>query len=49
MSEDVNQITDQVIDEAQVLTYLRFSRCRIGLLMNLPATMLLRGLNGFAL
>jgi len=34
---------------AQVLTYLRFSRCRIGLLLNFRSTVLTRGLRCFAL
>ena len=34
---------------AQVLTYLKFSHCRIGLLMNFHSTILTRGLKRLAL
>ncbi len=37
------------VHEAQVLTYLKFSRCRIGLLLNFRATILTRGLKRLAL
>ena len=37
------------VHEAQVLTYLKFSRCRIGLLMNFRSTLLARGLKRLAL
>ena len=37
------------VHEAQVLTYLRFTGCRIGLLMNFRSTMLTRGLKRLAL
>lgn len=42
---------DALLDthEAQLLTYLRFSRCRIGLLLNFRATILTRGLKRLAL
>lgn len=37
------------VHEAQLLTYLKFSRCRIGLLLNFRATILTRGLKRLAL
>jgi len=37
------------VHEAQVLTYLKFSRCRIGLLLNFRSTILTRGLRRLAL
>jgi GxxExxY protein len=37
------------VHEAQVLTYLRFTRCHIGLLMNFRSTTLMRGLKRLAL
>ena len=37
------------VHEAQVLTYLRFTHCRIGLLMNFRSTTLMRGLKRLAL
>ena len=37
------------VHEAQVLTYLRFNHCRIGLLMNFRSTTLMRGLKRLAL
>jgi GxxExxY protein len=37
------------VHEAQVLTYLKFSGCRIGLLMNFRSTILTRGLKRLAL
>ena len=37
------------VHEAQVLTYLRFSHCRIGLLLNFRSTVLTRGLRRLAL
>ncbi len=37
------------VHEAQVLTYLRFSQCRIGLLLNFRSTVLTRGLRRLAL
>ena len=37
------------VHEAQVLTYLRFSGCHIGLLLNFRSTVLTRGLRRFAL
>ena len=42
---------DQLMDvhTAQVLTYLKFSNCRIGLLMNFRSTILTRGLKRLAL
>lgn len=42
---------DALIDvhEAQVLTYLKFSGCRIGLFFNFRATVLTRGLRRLAL
>jgi GxxExxY protein len=42
---------DALLDahEAQVLTYLRFSRCHIGLLLNFRSTILTRGLKRLAL
>ena len=51
MNQEINQITEQVLDvrEAQLLTYLRFTRCRIGLLMNFRTTILTKGLKRLAL
>ena len=37
------------VHEAQVLSYLRFTHCRIGLLLNFHATTLARGLKRLAL
>lgn len=37
------------VHEAQVLTYLKFTRCHIGLLMNFRSTILMRGLKRLAL
>lgn len=37
------------IHEAQVLTYLRFTKCRIGLLLNFRTSVLTRGLKRLAL
>ncbi len=37
------------VHEAQVLSYLRFTGCRIGLLMNFRSTTLMRGLKRLAL
>ena len=37
------------VHEAQVLTYLRFSQSRVGLLLNFRATILTRGLKRLAL
>jgi len=37
------------IHEAQVLTYLRFTRCHVGLLLNFRSTNLTRGLKRLAL
>jgi GxxExxY protein len=37
------------IHDAQVLTYLRFTRCHIGLLLNFRSTTLTRGLKRLAL
>ena len=37
------------VHDAQVLTYLKFSRCRIGLLLNFRSTILTRGLRRLAL
>lgn len=37
------------IHSAQVLTYLRFSGCHVGLLMNFRSTLLMRGLRRLAL
>ena len=45
------KVVDALLDvhEAQVLTYLRFSHCRIGLLLNFRSTVLTRGLRRLAL
>ncbi len=45
------KVVDALLDvhEAQLLTYLRFSRCRIGLLLNFRSTVLTRGLRRLAL
>lgn len=37
------------VHEAQVLTYLRFTNCRVGLLMNFRSSVLARGLKRLAL
>ena len=37
------------VHEAQVLTYLRFTRCHVGLLLNFRSTILTRGLKRLAL
>ena len=37
------------VHEAQVLTYLKFSRCHVGLLLNFHSTILTRGLRRLAL
>ena len=37
------------VHDAQVLTYLKFSMCRIGLLMNFRSTVLVQGLRRLAL
>jgi GxxExxY protein len=37
------------VHDAQILTYLKFSRCHIGLLMNFRSTILTRGLRRLAL
>lgn len=37
------------IHDAQVLTYLKFSNCQVGLLMNFRSTILTRGLRRLAL
>jgi GxxExxY protein len=37
------------VHEAQVLTYLRFTKCQIGLLLNFRSTVLTRGLKRLAL
>jgi len=37
------------VHEAQILSYLRFTGCRIGLLLNFCSTILTRGLKRFAL
>ena len=55
MNDEINRITEQVIGaaievhEAQVLTYLKFTGCHIGLLMNFRSTTLIRGLKRLAL
>jgi GxxExxY protein len=43
----VDGLTD--IHEAQVLTYLKFTGCRVGLLLNFNATILTKGLRRLAL
>jgi GxxExxY protein len=45
------KVVDALLDvhEALLLTYLRFSRCRIGLLLNFRSTVLTRGLRRLAL
>lgn len=43
----VEQLLD--VHDAQVLTYLRFTGCRVGLLMNFRATTLTKGLRRLAL
>jgi GxxExxY protein len=45
--ETVDALED--VHTAQVLTYLRFSKCRLGLLMNFRSTLLTRGLRRIAL
>lgn len=37
------------VHEAQVLTYLRFTKCHVGLLLNFRSTILTRGLKRLAL
>ncbi len=37
------------VHDAQVLTYLKFSRCHVGLLLNFRSTILTRGLRRLAL
>jgi GxxExxY protein len=37
------------LHDAQVLTYLKFSRCHIGLLLNFRSTTMTRGLRRLAL
>jgi GxxExxY protein len=37
------------VHESQVLTYLKFSRCKLGLLMNFRSTILTKGLRRLAL
>ena len=37
------------VHDAQVLTYLKFSRCQIGLILNFRSTILTRGLRRLAL
>ena len=37
------------VHEAQVLTYLKFTKCRLGLLLNFNATILTKGLRRLAL
>ncbi len=37
------------VHDSQLLTYLKFSDCRVGLLMNFRSTVLTRGLRRFAL
>ncbi len=37
------------VHEAQVLTYLRFTKCHVGLLLNFRSTILARGLKRLAL
>ena len=45
------KVVDTLLDvhEAQVLTYLRFTKCRVGLLLNFRSTILTRGLKRLAL
>ena len=43
----VDSLTD--VHEAQVLTYLKFTGCRLGLLLNFNATILTKGLRRLAL
>jgi GxxExxY protein len=43
----VEQLLD--VHDAQVITYLRFTGCRIGLLLNFRATVLTKGLRRLAL
>ena len=45
------KMVDELLDvhTAQVLTYLKFSQCHIGLLMNFRSTILTRGLKRLAL
>jgi GxxExxY protein len=43
----VDALTD--VHEAQVLTYLKFTGCRLGLLLNFNATILTKGLRRLAL
>jgi GxxExxY protein len=43
----VDELND--VHEAQVFTYLRFSRCHVGLLLNFHSVILIRGLKRLAL
>ena len=43
----VDALTD--VHDAQILTYLKFSRCHVGLLLNFHSTVLTRGLRRLAL
>jgi GxxExxY protein len=50
MNSEINQLTEAVIGaEAQVLTYLKLSHCRVGLLINFRVRMLKDGLRRLAL
>jgi hypothetical protein len=43
-ANQLNAITEQIIGEAHLLSYLKLANCRVGLLLNFHCTMLKHGI-----